>query len=245
MLSKKLVDQTLDYFNRYVSNNFVVKPSLPILYFGDLNGYQNSQLKVVTVGKNPSRNEFRLNNADPYSFIRFPLWQPWANNLEQALNGYFHHKPLNNWFSSFEPILNGMNCSYYYGTNIAIHTDICSPIATDPTWSLLSKDNQAILFKEGFKIWQCLIEELQPDVMLISIPRLLFNIINDDGGKELITFTHKQNGDIRRNPYLVTKHNFQLKTRHKVDVIFGQAANKPFDTISNTQKKELGKKCLK
>lgn len=53
------------------------------------------------------------------------------------------------------------------------------------------------------------------------------------------------NGDIRRREYVVTKHVFQLISGHQVDVIFGQAANKPFDTISNAQKNEIGRICLR
>ena len=33
-------------------------PSIPIFFFGDLIKYQRSDLKVITVGLNPSHNEF-------------------------------------------------------------------------------------------------------------------------------------------------------------------------------------------
>ncbi|MFN6037231.1 MAG: hypothetical protein ACK452_02090, partial [Bacteroidota bacterium] len=156
-----------------------VKPSLPILYFGDLIRYKDSPLKIVTVGKNPSLNEFRIKENENFSFIRFPKWDEKSKNLEEVLNTYFETKPLKKWFSSFEPILNGMNASYYNGNwkNTAIHTDICSPIATNPTWSLINKTESEVLFKEGNLLWKQLIEELQPDIILVSIPKQLFTSI--------------------------------------------------------------------
>jgi hypothetical protein len=47
---------------------YVVTPSMPILYFGNLPAYRSSPLRVVTVGLNPSRLEFP--KAGPWS--RFP-----------------------------------------------------------------------------------------------------------------------------------------------------------------------------
>ncbi len=36
----------------------VVHPSMPILYYGDLDRYFASELRIITVGLNPSREEF-------------------------------------------------------------------------------------------------------------------------------------------------------------------------------------------
>ncbi len=46
-----------------------VSPAVPVLFFGDLDVYLASALRVVTVGLNPSLREFPA--ADP--FRRFPL----------------------------------------------------------------------------------------------------------------------------------------------------------------------------
>jgi hypothetical protein len=51
MISNKLVEKTFDYFDKFKNYDVVVSPSLPILYFGDLASYNNSELKVLTVGK--------------------------------------------------------------------------------------------------------------------------------------------------------------------------------------------------
>ena len=249
MITNDLLQRTFNYFNKHEKDEVVVKPSLPILYFGDLESYLKSNLKVITVGKNPSLNEFRLNEKDSYSFVRFVKWDATKKNLTETLNHYFKidAHPFKQWFSSFEPILNGLNSSYYEDTkaNIAIHTDICSPLATNPTWSKLTEVKKDLLFQEGFLIWKQLLEELKPDILLVSIPRTLFNQVFNTKGKELIVINTKKDGTERKSPYKVEIHNYKLESGKKVTVIFGQAANKPFDTISNEQKIKIGKECLK
>jgi hypothetical protein len=100
---------------------FLVKPSIPILFFGDSTRYFSSELKVITLGLNPSRVEFPKEDK----FLRFsaackvyPRILEGASYEEylQALNGYFR-KPPNHpyelWFNSFEHLLRGLDCSYY------------------------------------------------------------------------------------------------------------------------------------
>lgn len=242
MISHELIKKVIKHYKAFENEKFVVSPSLPILYFGDLSAYADSKVKILTVGKNPSDNEFRLTKKDTFNFVRFPMWDPNKENLIETLNAYFEVKPLKQWFSSFEPILNGMNGSYYSGKhdNIALHTDICSPLATSPTWSRLTKTQQEILFTEGYGFWKQLIEELQPDIMLVSVPRSLFQYVFKSNGKELISFDKKKNGDLRQKPYQVTQYDYILKSGKHVVIIFGSAANKPFDTITNKQKYEIG-----
>ena len=247
MISGQLLNSTFNYFKKHEKDEVVVKPSIPILYFGDLEGYVKSKLKVITVGKNPSLNEFRLQKQDDDSIVRFAKWDAKRQNLTETLNQYFkaNAHPFTKWFSSFEPILNGLNASYYDGAkdNIALHTDICSPLATNPTWSKLSGEKRSLLFQEGFAIWKQLIEELQPDVLLVSVPRELFNRTFKTTGEELIVFTTKKDGKLRKSPYKVEIHKYQLESNKTVSVVFGQAANKPFDTISAEQKIKIGETC--
>lgn len=56
-----------------------------------------------------------------------------------------------------------------------------------------------------------------------------------------MTFTVKMNGENRKSPYTVKLHEHKLKSEKKVKVVFGQAANKPFDTIHYQQKIKIGK----
>lgn len=247
MLSKYVISKTLEYFNKYSGEDFVVKPSLPILYFGDLKAYKNSKLKILTAGKNPSDNEFKLKKNDTFSYCRFTKWSLDDLNLIESLNPYFEAKPLRQWFSSFEPILNGMKSSYYKGKykNRTLHTDICSPLATSPTWSKLTKENQNLLFQEGVVLWKELIKELNPDIMLISVPLSLFNEVIPEKGELLTSFELKKDGTKRKKEYKVFFYNHKLESGKHTKVIFGQAANKPFDTISQEQKIKIGEICLK
>jgi hypothetical protein len=247
MISNKLLEMTFDHFNKNKNKNVVVSPSLPILYFGDLNSYRKSELKIISVGKNPSDNEFRMKKTELFSFVRFSIWDESKQNLIDSLNPYFEDRPLRQWFSSFEPILNGLTSSYYKNKyiNTALHTDICSPLATDPTWSKLPTETQAELYKDGVEIWKELIEELQPDVMLVSIPRILFESVFNSDAEILVVFNIKKDGKPRQAPYVVNLHQYKLKNGKNVKVVFGQARNKPFDTISAQQKKLIGELCLK
>jgi hypothetical protein len=245
MISKDLIAKTFNYFNQFKNEKVVINPSIPILYFGDLDQYLKSPLKIITVGKNPSKNEFRLKKNDNYSFVRFPKWDEEEKNLIETLNDYFGEKPLKSWFSSFEPILNGLNASYYQGyqTNTVVHTDICSPLATDPTWSKLNENERNLFFKEGLSIWKQLIEELEPDIMLVSFRKDIFNAVFNSSGKELLAIENKKNGEKRKFPYRVSIHEYPLNIK-TVNVLFGDAANKPFDKISEIQKLEIGVKYM-
>lgn len=248
MVRNDLVKKTFNYFDNFKEHEAVVTPSLPILYFGNLTSYKNSKHKILTVGKNPSDNEFRLKKSDSFSFVRFSNWNKNARNLIPTLNAYFDNNPLKQWFSCFEPILNGLSASFYPDSypNTAIHTDVCSPLATNPTWSNLAPKTQTILFKEGFEIWQELIEDLQPDLMLVSIPKNLFKLVfKTKKVKELISFSKKKDGTPRKYPYLVDLYKYELNSGKKVNVVFGQAANKPFGTINNQQKFKIGELCQK
>ena len=62
--------------------------------------------------------------------------------------------------------------------------------------------------------------------------------------EELIIFTLKKDTELRKKPHIVEMHEYKLKSG-RVKVVFGQAANKPFDTIHNLQKIEIGKLCRK
>jgi hypothetical protein len=57
-------------FDRAVRNapGAVIRPSVPNVWFGDLPAYEASPLRVVTVGLNPSNEEFPSTNP----FCRFP-----------------------------------------------------------------------------------------------------------------------------------------------------------------------------
>ena len=241
-----LLNRTLEYYQSIQHKDYVVDPAIPILYFGDINAYFESEIKIVTVGKNPSLIEFCCKKGEPYSFLRFPNWEE-KQDYAAALNSYFECEPYKGWFGSYEAILEGINASYYSKSNQinrAIHTDICSPIATDPTWTKLSEETQKELFSVGFQLWQELIGILKPDIILISVARYWLQELNLTSKIEFISFDKRNDGTNRNKPYIVHQYDLLINTSKVSKVYFGQAAEKPFGTLSNDFKQEIGRKML-
>ena len=92
-----------------------VSPSVPILFFGNVHAYFSSRMRVLTVGLNPSLHEFPADSP----FRRFPLAEGITvsepDRYLDALAAYFRTDPYRSWFSAFEPLLNGLEASYYEG----------------------------------------------------------------------------------------------------------------------------------
>ncbi len=140
----------------------------PIVWFGDLEAYFRSEIRVVTVGRNPSFHEF----TEP----RFLYEEEWGGSqrkyVYEAFNHYFENNPYD-WFKNFERILKWHDFSVSYGGkignpragNTAVHIDFSTPIATNPTFSGLGpftkKELQSDLFSD-------LIASLKPDLILFS-----------------------------------------------------------------------------
>jgi hypothetical protein len=237
---EELVGKSWTAFKAVAEQPFVVRPSVPIPFFGDSGQYFASELKVLTVGLNPSKQEFPKENP----FLRFPLAAPLADesvpyrpsNHLQALDAYFRREPYAPWFGSMESILNGLNASYYnVQTNTALHTDLCSPIATDPTWSKLSKGERSKLEQDGHSLWHLLVDLFEPDIILISIAKRYFEQIRFPCDVPQVIWELR-----RTNPYSVVGKWLRL-TRDKASlVVFGRAANKPFGTVSRADKLKMG-----
>ena len=241
-----LLNRTVEYYQEIQDRDYVVKPAIPILYFGDINAYFESKIKIITVGKNPSLIEFCRKKGEPYSFLRFPNWEE-EKNYAAALNSYFECEPYKSWFGSYEVILNGIDASYYSDSNQinrVIHTDICSPIATDPTWTKLSEDTREELFNIGFQLWQDLINILEPDILLISIAEHWLKQLNFKNKIKFARFDKTTDGKDRKTPYIVYQYDLFLNTGKVSKVYFGQAGRKPFIDLSNVLKQELGRKIL-
>lgn len=217
----------------------LVRPSIPILFFGDDERYAASGLKVVTVGLNPSRLEFP--SADP--FLRFPAarhidpQRPALDAHLAALRAYFRERPYNAWFRpAFEPILNGLATSYYPGTaNTALHTDICSPLATDPTWSRLGSVSAAFT-APGVELWHRLVERLAPDVILISVARPHLEMIRF----RKLGVWKTVHWVARKNPFMVLAVSLEVVPHKPTLLVFGRAANLPFGTVSAADKFRIG-----
>ena len=261
MISPELIRKFKKYYNYHIGRPFVVKPSIPIIYFGDEVAYRESLIKVVTVGLNPSDIEFK-EGSKPYSTaLRFPSYSKSAGtdqDLVKALNEYFYksNNPYR-WFDCYEPLLNGMNSSYSQKfNNTALHTDICSPIATNPTWSDLQHFEKNALMNNspeipgGIQLWAELIEELVPDFILMSVRREYLERYLASGYVKLIgrsifdSLKNKSNGEPRKRPYNIEINEILLNSGKKSRIVFGRSNIKPFMDLSDEVKKSLGSRII-
>ncbi len=221
-----------------------VTPAVPILFFGDLGEYEAAQLRVLTVGLNPSRHEFPSERP----FARFPLLEKEMCRNHgyyiSALSSYFRTDPYRAWFSAFEPLLNGAAASYYFGYgSTALHTDICSPVATNPTWSRLGAIDRSTLEAYGGPLWHNLLTLLKPHMVVLSVAkrhleRIAFEPM--DGEWRIIhTFHLTGTGAPRSRPYEVWARWYSIGSEPSL-FVFGAAAQTPFGVISASQKGEVG-----
>lgn len=239
---KRLVDAAWDCFDS-ARQPCVVRPSIPILFFGDLVAYSASPLRVVTVGLNPSREEFPADG--PMS--RFPPAEgltaerartdEGAEAYVGALDAYFTTRPYSRWFEgAFGSLLAGAGASYGPGPCVALHTDLCSPIATDPTWSGLSPGEREPLMRAGVPLWHDLLAHLQPDLVLVSVARHHLSRI---AFPALTPWTETFRVE-RANPYGV-EASWRAPTEGKRSLFaFGKAAQMPFGTLGASDKRAVG-----
>jgi hypothetical protein len=236
-----LIERAWDIFHRTedAGHGVIVQPSIPILFFGDSAGYLASTVKVITVGLNPSRKEF--DGSDP--FHRFPRARTIGNGTSsidgyiEALHEYFKTDPYRNWFNCYEPLLNGLEISYYPGARgVALHTDICSPVATDPTWNGLPTTVKHALQKDGQQLWHDLVRELDPDVIIVSIAKEYATGIQfQPMGAPRILYSID-----RTNQYVVTIEDVEVTQGRRSRLVKGMAAQKPFGKVSNVHKQRIG-----
>jgi hypothetical protein len=239
-----LIRDAWQVYTQFENQPFLVKPSIPILFFGDSNQYFRSERRVITLGLNPSRDEFPEHDR----FSRFGaarniypqiLEGDFYSEYLQALSGYFRRPPNDpyEWFKSFEHLLSGLDCSYYGNCpSAALHTDLCSPLATDPTWSNLSRETRCRLIQQGVGLWHSLVEWLSPDLIIASVARRHLERISFpqvDGWRVVYTLG-------RANPYKVELKRVSIAAGKNAWLVFGKAAQKPFGTVSNMDKHKIG-----
>ena len=232
---RDLVAEAWDAWDNAAETGTKAAGSMPILYFGDLPAYENSPLRVVTVGLNPSHREFPAGGRSR-GFPRAVGVDASDSDLYlQALNEYFRGKSYA-WFSEYEKVLRGAGVSYKPGAaSTALHTDICSPVATDPTWTHLDRRDK-----------ERLLEFLRPEVIVMSVAlehvaRVKFPQCGDS--ETVRNITHKRDGTPRKRPYEV-KARWHAISGHPAMLIFGHAAQTPFGAISDPEKHSTGE-CIK
>ena len=221
-----------------------VTPAAPVLFFGDLDAYRVSPLRVLTVGLNPSLKEFPA--AAPFS--RFPLAEGSQGREPgrylEALSAYFRTDPYRGWFSAFERMLEGAGASYYAGApSTALHTDIGSPVPTNPTWHHLGGTERGQLKADGGPLWHDLITALRPHVVVLSVARehlarIEFQPLGGDW-EVAHTFERTGSGAPRSQPYEVRARWHEVGGDPSL-FVFGPAAQKPFGLLHDAQKRHLG-----
>lgn len=205
----KIIQEYLEDFNQKKSYDFVVKPSIPIVWFGNLEKYSSSKGRIVTVALNPSLQEFPVDAAP-----RFNVNAATPQEIVSTLNRYFLDNPYRKWFGAFEFVLNCLNSTYYEANDrllrTAIHIDIYSAIATNPTWGKLTNDQRQQLSRTD--LFSRLLSILAPDLIVFSGNISIFKEVFT---KEPPTFERgfKNNGYIREYVHngrmLVTGLNFR------------------------------------
>ena len=224
-----------------------VTPAAPILFFGDLDAYRASPLRVLTVGLNPSWHEFPAGNP----FQRFPLLNGGSTDREpsrylDAMSAYFHAHPYRKWFRAFERVLDGAGTSYYTGkAAVALHTDICSPVATNPTWSRLGDTDRAGLEADGGPLWHTLLETLRPHMVALSVAsahlrRIEFAPV--DQWRTIHEFERTRDGAPRSRPYEVRGRWYEAGGECSLFIctMIRCPPKRGNSTLSDNQKHELG-----
>ncbi|MDM9630230.1 hypothetical protein [Robiginitalea aurantiaca] len=233
---KDLIKDVVSEFARIKNEDFIITNSVPVLWFGNYKRYLKSERKIVTVALNPSLAEFIPTSYSVASpGYRFPSYRGTVSSLINSYNEYFRQNPYKKWFNpSFERILNSFNASFYNGVNTALHTDIGSPFATDPTWSKLSELNRSKLESFGVRTWHKLIQILAPEIVLYSASSGFENKIKFP---ELNSWEQLDlNG---RKPLL--RSSFSLGSDKVTHVLFQVQGRKPFGQMSNEERDKISK----
>ncbi len=248
-LSHKLLNEFIIYYNEVKHLDCVVKKSMPIVFFGDIDNYFRQDYRIITAALNPSDIEFLNNKNDNYSFRhRFPDYNNTPDSLEMACKNYFKINPYNKWFgqenSGFKPLLNGLGYCYYPNSKnlkAVLHTDICSPAATNPTWSDLSENEKNKLQVRGFELWKKLILELKPNLIILSVKKAYLE------SKSLSPVFGFKKINCLIDPVYSKNNRFRYEIIHyqgnidsfKTNLLWGSAQNTPFQPFSD--KIKIGK----
>lgn len=242
-----LAERAWSQYDKFSGEHPVVEPpSIPILYFGNLESYADSNRRVVTVGHNPSASEFPGEETEEPDRFETPLGEkPATKDYLEDLNDYFERNPYRSWFQHYEEVLNGMGASYYGDEsrekeetfeNRAVHTDLHSPLATDPTWSGLNATQKRRLAKEGERLWLDLIELLEPDVILASLPKGDITGLNFPSVGDLV---YPETRDEREKRYHVEAWKWEVGGS-TATVVYGRKAQVPFQYFDDETKREVG-----
>ena len=183
---KEIIRKYCDDFHSKMGFNYVAKDSIPIVWFGNVERYFKSPTKMLTIALNPSCIEFPKWGKQRFQDLttlrreiilkEFPI-----DLLINNYNDYFRYNPYMHWFNYYERILNGVGCSYFDGIaeNTAIHIDMYSAIATDPTWGKLAEGQRNRI--QNTSLFKELLQILNPEIVFISVNLPAFKEVIEPG----------------------------------------------------------------
>jgi hypothetical protein len=246
---------------------------IPIPYFGDVEAYQSSTIRILTVGLNPSNREFQPKKSENDKLTgkklvrRFSVGSVNSNqiDLNSQLSHYFKGNPYS-WFNSFECVLKGCEASYGVNANAkhtALHIDVGSPIATSPTWSKLGVQNakkltqkdlatlgaekktKAGLTTQGKKFFIDMLQLFQPNIIIASVGRHHICEIDPifDLKKQVYFKDRNANGELSKSNQRVVGGELAFASQ-EFYFANGSASTTPFGRFTNQQKQLAGEKIL-
>jgi len=244
----ELLKKVQSYYDFFKNDEFIVKDSYPILFFGNYERYFSSKLKIITVGINPSGKEFY--EKGQRKLKRFSKINSFVS-LEylEVLKKYFDiesRDPYSFWFDNFEKVLNGIKSSYYNKKEYpytALHTDLFTPLATDPTWSYLSEETQQRLIEQGIPLWHELIKILKPNIIICSFAERYLDEIQfkiKEKWTKFYTIKKTKDGQDRKKLYIIKKAEININGS-SLYVFWGNQRDMPFGNISDENKIDIGK----
>ena len=237
-----------EYFKDFLKKKetvpeIIVKDSFPIVWFGNMRRFLHSQIKVVTMGLNPSNNEFPGENPElRFSGAREAYEQRKMGRVCDSLNGYFDCKrfPYWEWFIAYERVLGFMPFDATYGgiksrcpkaENYAVHIDFFSAIATNPTYSHLSNYQKKLLLR-------------------VDLYEKLFAYLTENWDNPVIVLFSTSKNEICAKVGLNNQNKFYEKRDYKNDLkveayklnnkiyIWGKPNIKPFQGVKDAILKE-------
>ena len=97
------------------------------------------------------------------------------------------------------------------------------------------------LFETGYKLWEDLIVNLKPDLVVISIAKKYLDYLNLRKICNVYSLTVTKDGILRKKPYELELYELEIQ-KFKTKLVYGNAANMPFGTVSNNEKLKMGGK---
>jgi hypothetical protein len=231
----ELYERAIDHYRMFETERWIVPNSLPVLYFGDLARFRASGFRVVTVGLNPSNAEFE---TDRFGLTTLGSLTP--HTLELSLSAYFHREPYTRWFDrAFETLLQPLGASFYghqrheptpswwtAQPNTALHTDLGTPLATNPTWSHLPEAVRQRLQATGLPLWRDLIQELEPHLVLISVAERHLAALGELGWQRFQPF-----------PAAALQQELRVAWLGRAALVWGRPQVVPFFYLGNAERR--------